>query len=693
MSIQRSAQIVAVPLDHIMRLSPLNPRQDMESDVSGLAAMIRARGQQYPIKLRAITPLNGEGGSQHEPGGVVDPPLYEVLDVGRRWRALREIADGRDALAVIEEGDEIAAREVALMVSVSPKPLHPVDEFESFALLEESGASVEAIAAHFGESERHVRQRLALGRLSPRVRAKWRAGEIDRDEAVAFTAGPVEAQDALLDALEGRPTYERSAWQIRRRLRGEAMSNSGPEGKYLLSDKARVEAYVAAGGRIEDNLFEDEIIICDPTLAARIVSEALRADAERIKAEEGWGAALIEDEEVYDLEPDAELTIEEQSRCDEIETALTGAEGAEERALEEERDAITRDALLRHMPREEREQYAVVAFLDDNGRVCFKRGLPIPEPEREGDADEQRNDAGGSESLLSDGEGGSSEPGGVCFGEDEAIPDPLAEPGKALRAVIDETATQALRDITRRRGDIALMLAVAALGCMYGGGVVKLRSEAAKDDDDSALLAKLADVRFDEALKISAGAPTADLSVALFRLVAASIQTRETRFETIGAVCAAVRARGGDLKGAFDAALDRRAFFETAPKSVTLGCVTGLIGEGEAGRVKRMKKGELGEYVARLSKDKGHLPAPLADWAAAPELPDAGVDAIRVDEAPSLAEAMSAAIAADQKEGAGERKPAAGKAAPAKKRAPSKARAMTPAKKTRATRKGKPGRK
>jgi hypothetical protein len=121
--------------------------------------------------------------------------------------------------------------------------------------------------------------------------------------------------------------------------------------------------------------------------------------------------------------------------------------------------------------------------------------------------------------------------------------------------------------------------------------------------------------------------------------------------------------------------------------------VTGLIGEGEAGRVKRMKKGELGEYVARLSKDRGHLPAPLADWAAAPELPDAGVDAIRVDEAPSLAQAMSAAIAADQQEGAGERKPAAGKAAPAKKRAPSKARAMTPAKKTRATRKGKPGRK
>jgi ParB family chromosome partitioning protein len=638
MTIESTTQIVAVPLDRIIRLSPLNPRQDMESDVADLAAMIRARGQQIPIKLRAIP----QEESSSSCAGA-DEQTYEVLDGGRRWRALREIDDGRAALAMIEAGDEIEAREIALMVSVSPKPLHPVEEYESFARLEESGASVEQIAAHFGQDARHVRQRLALGRLSPRVRVKWRAGEIDREQAIAFTAGLIEAQEALLDTLAGQPNYEWGAISIRRKLRGETLSNSGPEGKFLLADKTRVEAYVAAGGRIEENLFEDEIVIRDPTIVHKIVDVALRAEAERIKAEEGWGAALIECEHDYDAEePEVDLSVAEEARLEEIAGEVRDADPSRVRALLDEQDAILRDALLRMIEREERAQYAVLANFDHNGRVCFSRGVPIPEPETDasgGDEDpsphldEEPAQAGASKDE----------------GAPETIPDPLAEPGKALRGVIDAAVTQALRDVTRRRGDIALMLAVAALGCRYGVEVVKLAATRGfgLEDEDNTLLAKLGDVPFDRALKICAGAPTGDLSVALFRLIAAAIDTREARFETIGAICAAVRARGGDLKGAFDDAFDRRAFFETAPKSVTLGCVTGLIGAGEAGRVKTMKKSELGEYVARLSKDKGHLPAPLADWAAARELPDAGADAIHVDGETTLAQAMSDAITAD----------------------------------------------
>jgi|GEM_PF-5684812 len=642
MTIEPAAQIVAVPLDRILRLSPLNPRQDMESDVADLAAMIRARGQQIPIKLRAIPQEKSSSGYVG-----ADDQTYEVLDGGRRWRALREIDDGRAALAMIEAGDEIEAREIALMLSVSPKPLHPVEEYESFARLEESGASVEQIAAHFGQDARHVRQRLALGRLSPRVRGLWRMGEIEREQVIAFTAGPIEAQEALLDELDGKHDWEWAEHTIRRKLRGETLSNSGPEGKFLLADKSRVESYVAAGGRIEENLFEDEIVIRDPAIAHRIVNDALRAEAERIRSEESWGAALIEGEQDYDgYEPEPDFSVAEEARLEEISKETHGADPMRARELHDEQETIYRDALLRMIEREERAQYAIVADLDHYGRVRFMRGLPIPEPETE--AGEGAAEIEG-DSLPSDGEGGEpSEPGRVSANDEAPIPDPLAEPGKALRAVIDAAATQALRDVTRRRGDIALMLAVATLGCQYGAEVVELNTRAAPEESVDSLLAEIAGARFDAALKICAAAPTCDLSVALFRLIAASIDTREARFETIDAICAAVRARGGDLKGAFDAALDRRAFFETAPKAVTLGCVTGLIGAGEAGRVKTMKKGALGDYVARLSKDKGHLPAPLADWAAAKELPGAGADAIHIDGDTTLAQAMTAAIAADE---------------------------------------------
>lgn len=660
MGAEYAPQTIAVPLASIRRLSPLNPRQDMDSDVSDLAAMIAARGQQIPIRLRPIQeqddPSSGCAGAER------DDQNYEVLDGGRRWRALRRLAeqgDARDALAVIEAGDDVAAREIALMISVSPKPLHPVDEYESFARLEEAGLGVEAIAAHFGESVRHIRQRLALGRLAPRVREKWREGAIDREQAEAFAAGPVAAQEALLDQLEGAPAYyDWDAIEIRRKLRGETLSNSGPEGKFLLADKARVEAYIAQGGRIEDNLFEDEIIIHDPTLARRIVNDALRAEAERIRVEEGWGAALIGEDgaDPYDEPDEPEFFDAESARLDEIanEERSGEADQARLRALDDERDAIIRDALLRMLPLEARAIQAVGAFLDHKGRLYVARALPLPDA----------NPSGAN--PLPVGEGGSrSEPGeGLPLSGDSspaletatptraqppAIHDPLAEPGPALRAIIDDAATQALRDIARRRGDIALMLAVATLGCMYGAEVVKLslRGGGPADEADDSLLARIADERFDVALAICAAAPTGDLSVALFRLIAASIETRDARFETIGAVCAAVRARGGDLNAAFSSALDRRGFFEAAPKQITLGCVAGLIGEGEAGRVKKMKKPELADYVARLSKDKGHLPAPLADWAAAPELPDARTDAILTDAEPSLAEAMDQAIAAD----------------------------------------------
>lgn len=69
--------IETVSLDRIKRLSPLNPRQDAESDISMLIATIRAVGQKYPILLRPI-PADPDGG-------------YEVIEGGRRWRAQRAL--------------------------------------------------------------------------------------------------------------------------------------------------------------------------------------------------------------------------------------------------------------------------------------------------------------------------------------------------------------------------------------------------------------------------------------------------------------------------------------------------------------------------------------------------------------------------------------------------------------------------
>lgn len=99
----------------------------------------------------------------------------------------------------IFKDSDAEAREAALAEAVTQKPLHPVEEFEAFADLEKSGFDVPTIARDFALTERRVRQRLALGRLSPRVRRLWREGKISRDLAEVFTMGTIQAQEALLD--------------------------------------------------------------------------------------------------------------------------------------------------------------------------------------------------------------------------------------------------------------------------------------------------------------------------------------------------------------------------------------------------------------------------------------------------------------------------------------------------------------
>jgi ParB family chromosome partitioning protein len=71
---------------------------------------------------------------------------------------------------------------------VTARQLHPVDQYEAFARLEEQGKTREEIAQQYGLTEKEVRQALALGRLSPEfVRDAWRKGEIKTEAAQAFT--------------------------------------------------------------------------------------------------------------------------------------------------------------------------------------------------------------------------------------------------------------------------------------------------------------------------------------------------------------------------------------------------------------------------------------------------------------------------------------------------------------------------
>jgi ParB family transcriptional regulator, chromosome partitioning protein len=78
--------------------------------------------------------------------------------------------------------------------------LSPADEFVAMAALIDRGETVEAVATRFGVSERHVRQRLRLGKLAPELLDAYLAAEIERiEERLAELQETPE--DAWTDAL------------------------------------------------------------------------------------------------------------------------------------------------------------------------------------------------------------------------------------------------------------------------------------------------------------------------------------------------------------------------------------------------------------------------------------------------------------------------------------------------------------
>ncbi|WP_374307199.1 hypothetical protein, partial [Methylocella sp.] len=99
--------------------------------------------------------------------------------------------------------------------------------------------------------------------------------------------------------------------------------------------------------------------------------------------------------------------------------------------------------------------------------------------------------------------------------------------------MLEVASTDAFRASVLNRPDLALTIAVAALGPVYSSGAspcVSLSggvSPFAGRDAASGLLRAIESEGFDQALPIVAAAPLADLTVAFCEIVAMSISTRD----------------------------------------------------------------------------------------------------------------------------------------------------------------------
>ena len=176
--------------------------------------------------------------------------------------------------------------EASLAENVQRVDMNAMDEVEAYAALVDGGASAEDVAQRFGATVRHVEQRLALARLSPRIRAAYRKGELTLDVARAFCLDPDHiTQERVFKGLS-KPISNT-----------HAVRSALTQGRTPASDRLAlfvgIEAYTEAGGRIVKDLFEDDVVLLDDGDIIQRLALA-KADALRDAAlAEGWGWAEI----------------------------------------------------------------------------------------------------------------------------------------------------------------------------------------------------------------------------------------------------------------------------------------------------------------------------------------------------------------------------------------------------------------
>ena len=325
-------------------------------------------------------------------------PRYTVVAGGRRLAALKALA-AEGVLPVNHpvpcrvDGSALPDGELSLAENVVRVAMHPADQAEAFGRLAADGASVSAIAARFGASERTVEQRLRLGNAAPALLDAYRAGDLDLDTVQAFAVTADTARQlAVYEEL--RAGHVRP-WQVRRRL-----TEGRVPGTSALARFVGAEAYEAAGGALERDLFADDaegegLWFEDPKLLGDLAMQRLRVAANELEGRWKWAEPVLDADwgataRFGRVHPAPALPTEaERAELDRLEArrdelaqqdTYSTDESQEERRLAERIEAIGAavEARAQYSP-EDRAIAGCIVTLGDEGTMAVVRGLVRPE--------------------------------------------------------------------------------------------------------------------------------------------------------------------------------------------------------------------------------------------------------------------------------------------------------------------------
>jgi len=382
---------VLVPLSQLVLSEKYNVRKQGGDDVDELAALIDAHGLLQRLLIVEQ---------------VVDGKLtgkYEVNAGGRRWRALKRLAEckkiGKDELIECKLVDVDNAIEVSLAENSGREAMHPADAFAAFKRMADEGKSFETISARFGVSPLTVARRMRLANVSPVLMAKFRDDDIDLQQLMALAITDDHEKQEMV--WENASAWERDAHSLRRML----TENEVDAVKHPLARFVGIESYEAAGGYVRRDLFSEEGkggYLADVPLLRKLANEKLHAEAGNLKAE-GWSWVEVRETFTYSdrisfgtlsatpREPNAE----EQSKLDglqakseELSAKIEQFEQNEDYDDEYEKTAQALDEVdeqieliksgLCEWSGEAKAHGGAVIIIDQGGNVDIRRGLVLP---------------------------------------------------------------------------------------------------------------------------------------------------------------------------------------------------------------------------------------------------------------------------------------------------------------------------
>ena len=405
-----------IPLSQL-ELSPGNVRKT-PADASAfteLKASIAAHGLLENLIARAMEP------------GTDCVARYAVIAGGRRLAAMQALA----AEGALEEDhpvpcrmieDIVAAEEVSLAENTVRAAMHPADQVEAFRRLADAGSTAAAIAARFGVSERTVEKRLRLGNAAPVLLEAYRAGEIDLDTLMAFAVTTDQARQNAVWETVSQQGYRPGAWQIKRLLTEDRLPATSAIARFV-----GIEAYEAADGRIDRDLFAEEdergIWLDDPDLLNKLAMDSLQAAARELETRWKWTEVWLDVDwsataSFGRVRPQpAEPTDEEKAEIERLRTrndklANMDDDGWTEELVEEADANETRldeiEATIEARAVYRRGDIAIagcIATVGNDGELKLIQGLVRPEdmPAREsGEADAAgHDDTGDEENTIS----------------------------------------------------------------------------------------------------------------------------------------------------------------------------------------------------------------------------------------------------------------------------------------------------